>query len=94
MPYTMDDVAVPNPRVLYKELDGEAVLLDLDTETYFGLNETAARFWALLSEGNPLGRAVEVMIEEHEAPPEVLRADLEDLLAALERSGLIRFGRA
>lgn len=94
MTHAMDDVVIPNPRVMIKDLDGEAVLLDLDTETYFGLNETAARFWALISGGLPLGKAVQAMAEEYDASSEVLGRDLEDLLAELDRLGLIRFDRA
>lgn len=91
---SLEDAAIPNPRVLCKELEGEAVLLDLDSETYFGLNETGARFWALLASGSSLGRVLETMGEEYDAPLEVLHRDLEQLLGELERLGLIRVGRA
>ena len=91
---SLDDAAAPNPRVICKQLDGEAVLLDLDTETYFGLNETAARFWTLLAAGNAPRRALETMGEEYDAPGEVLRSDLEELLDELERLGLMRTARA
>ena len=94
MSRSLDDAAIPNPRVVCKELGGEAVLLHLDSETYFGLNETAARFWALLSAGTLPRRAVEAMSEEFDAPAEVLLRDLERLLDEFERLGLLRTDRA
>src|SRR5690606_27195557 len=39
-------------QVMFQELDGEAVLLDLSGEAYFGLNGVGTRIWALM-EGSP-----------------------------------------
>ena len=36
------------PDVVYRELGGEMVLLNLKTGVYFGLNETGAEMWTLL----------------------------------------------
>ena len=38
--------------VAFRELNGEGVLLDLVSGTYFGLNEVGARLWTLLSQNN------------------------------------------
>lgn len=85
---------VASPRVLYKEVDGEAVLLDLDSETYYGLNPAGARFWQLVTTAPSVGDAVEVLLEEYDVPSEVLRRDVEDLLDELLRHGLVQAPRA
>ena len=52
--------AVTNDDTLYTELqDGEAVLLDLDTHAYYGLNVTGARIWQLLTRGFDLAHISE-----------------------------------
>lgn len=84
----------PGAHVLCKEIDGEAVLLDLDTETYFGLNETAARLWALLTTAPTVGRAIETMLEEYEVPRETLEHDVDILVERLVAAGLARVGSA
>ncbi|MEO1692586.1 MAG: PqqD family protein, partial [Cyanobacteria bacterium J06631_6] len=33
---------------LYSEIDSEAVILDVNSGTYFGLNEVSNRIWQLL----------------------------------------------
>ena len=38
----------PHGDVISRMLDGEAVILDLNSGEYFGLNETGARIWELL----------------------------------------------
>jgi len=43
-----DRVAVPS-HVLVRVLDGESVFLNLETERYFGLDETGTRMWQLLT---------------------------------------------
>ena len=49
MTITHEARVLASPRVLYKEVGKEAVLLDLETETYFGLNSAGARRWKLLT---------------------------------------------
>jgi len=38
------------PDVLSQEVDGETVLLNLNSENYFGLDEIGTRIWQLLQE--------------------------------------------
>jgi hypothetical protein len=90
MPMTLDARVVASDRVLYKEVGGEAVLLDLDTETYFGLNAAGSRFWQLLTTASSVGEALDALIVEYDADPEVLRDDVLSLLNALLEKGLLR----
>jgi len=70
------------PDVLFQRVGDEGVLLDLASERYFSLNEVGARFWELLAEDASLARALAVLVQEYEVSDQVLRADLDDLLAA------------
>ncbi len=79
--------------VLWKEIDGEAVLLDLETESYFGLNETAARFWSLATASDTIGEALEKMLEEYDVPREALERDLDAIVARWVELGLARVER-
>ena len=75
--------------VLVQMLEGEAVLLNLNTESYFGLDEVGARMWTLLTESDSIQTAYEVLVEEYDVTPEQLRADLTDLIDRLVEQGLI-----
>jgi len=48
-PTLRDSIIIPDD-VLFRELDGEAVLLNLKTGIYFGLNPVATRMWQLIVE--------------------------------------------
>ncbi len=75
--------------VIAEILDGEAVLLDLDTGKYFALNGTAARAWQLLSERRSVEAVVDTMLSEFDVPREQLEFDVEDLIRRLEAHSLI-----
>jgi hypothetical protein len=76
--------------VVSRVIDGEAVLLDLASGRYLGLNEVATRVWELLGEGKTIGAVRAALLDEFEVPAEVLEGDLEKLFADLLARGLIR----
>ena len=79
-----------SPEVLFRELQGEAVLLDLRSQRYFGLDEVGTRIWQLLAE---LGRREEVLerlLQEFEVDRQTLARDLETFLSRLEGAELIQ----
>jgi len=75
--------------VLAQELDGETVLLDLASESFFGLDEVSTRVWQLLRDGAGRAEIIDRLLEEYEVDREVLERDIEDLLERLAEAGLI-----
>ena len=75
--------------VLFQEVSGETVLLDLASESYFGLDEVGTRIWTLLNEGKTAVEMVAVLLEEYEVERETLEGDVRDLLTALIEAGLL-----
>ena len=76
--------------VVFRELDGEAVILNLDTGIYFGLNEAGTRMWSLLQQEESLQRVFEALRAEYDVASEVLQADLLRLVEQMQEKGLIR----
>ena len=81
--------ATPAPQVLFQELDGEAVLLNLESESYFGLDDVGTRIWQLLVEHAQLGRVYAQMQKEYDVEEDRLRRDILQLVAKLDEAGLI-----
>lgn len=77
------------PDVLFQEVDGEIVLLDLESERYFGLNRTGARIWQLVGEGAAPDAIVDRLQREFEADRAAIARDVEALLDQLLRAGLL-----
>jgi hypothetical protein len=89
-----DGRAFATPRVLCKDLGDESILLDLETETYFGLNAAGTRLWNLLTTGPSIHDAFEVMLEEYDVSPDELERDMGALIDELVARGLLRTGNA
>lgn len=76
--------------VLISGLQGESVILNLNSERYFGLDEVGTRFLTLLSEADSIQTAYDALLEEYDVEPEVLRRDLTALLDELIDNGLVK----
>jgi hypothetical protein len=79
--------------VLFRDLDGESVILNLQTESYFGLDEVGTRMWALLTASDTVQAALDALLEEYETDAGTLRKDLEELIGKLADQGLLEVSR-
>ena len=66
---TFDTVLAHSPEVMFQEVGGEAVLLDLASEQYFGLDPVGTRIWSLIDGDAPLGRIHAALCSEFDAEP-------------------------
>jgi Coenzyme PQQ synthesis protein D (PqqD) len=75
--------------VLVRYLDRECVLLNLETERYFGLDETGTRIWQLVTAASNIDAAFQDLLAEYDVQPELLRANLNELMSRLVENGLL-----
>lgn len=75
--------------VIFRELDGEAVVLNLDTGIYFGLDAVGTRIWRLIEERKALKAVLDTLIDEYDAPPDHLQRDLLAFVERLNTKGLL-----
>ena len=69
--------------------DGESVLLNLDTENYFGLNDSGSRMWELLTGEQTIDAAFMALQEEYDIDPDTLRSDLAAFIDELVEHQLV-----
>jgi hypothetical protein len=86
-------VIVPGS-VLMREVSGESVILDLNSEQYYGLDAVGTRMWAVLTASPSVGAALETLLDEYDVEREVLLRDVTDLLGRLAALGLVEIGGA
>jgi len=80
---------VVNPSVVFRELDGEAVLLNLDSGVYFGLDAVGTRVWTLLLEHGATEPVCAQMEREYDVARGELERDVRRLVHELRQKGLI-----
>jgi len=81
-------VTVP-AHVMVREVQGESVLLNLNSERYFGLDEVGTRMWAALVASASVQAAYEALLCEYDVDAEQLRQNLQELIAKLVENGLL-----
>ena len=84
-----DRVQVPEG-VLISNLQDESVILNLDSERYFGLDNVATRILTVLTNSDSIQSAYESLLAEYEVDRAVLRADLMALIETLLQQGLVQ----
>ena len=81
-------VTVP-PGVMFRDLDGEAVVLELESGRYYGLNETGTRMWLLLQEHGAVEPALRALLAEYDVEEERLREELMSFVETLSVQRLL-----
>lgn len=71
------------------DLNGEAVILNLQSGIYFGLNPVGKRIWELLQTPIAVGEIYQALLEEYDVEPERCQTDLLALLQDLVNRGLV-----
>ncbi|MEZ4728988.1 MAG: PqqD family protein [Caldilineaceae bacterium] len=77
-----------SPNVLFQALQDEAVLLDLASEQYIGLDPVATRLWQLLTEHGDTTVVLNVLLAEYEVDAATLAQDLAAFIEQLCTAGL------
>ena len=75
--------------VILQVIDREALLLKLDDEVAFSLNETGARIGQLIVEGHDLDALVSILAEEYATPRSDVEREVRSLVQALLQKGLL-----
>jgi hypothetical protein len=78
--------------VLAAHLEGEAVLLHMDTKEYFRLNATAACVWKGLERGLDRQALVDELCASFEVEPGLAAEELDRLLGELRERRLLAEG--
>ncbi len=81
-------VAVPED-VLFRELEGEAVLLNLSSEQYFGLDAVGTTMWHALTAGGTVDDACRSLLEIYDVSDDELRTDVQAFVGELAEAGLV-----
>ncbi|MEO1400425.1 MAG: PqqD family protein [Cyanobacteria bacterium J06635_1] len=82
------------PEHVCSDLNGEIVILNLKSGTYFGLNETGALVWNLIKNPKTVDQLRTAILDEYEVEDEVCDRDLTALLQALAEQNLIEVTNA
>jgi hypothetical protein len=83
-----DRVKIPDD-ILISKLQEESVILNLDSERYFGLDDVGTRILSVLTNSDSIEAAYQTLISEYDVDGQSLRHDLLELVENLAAHGII-----
>jgi hypothetical protein len=76
--------------LIWREIDGQVVVLDGRTWDYISVNETGRELWDLLVEGTTRGALVAFLLDNYEVSAEAAEGDVDSFLAMLRDKDLLQ----
>ncbi len=89
MPISLASRVTVPADVMVSKVGEESVILDLNSERYFGLDPVGTSMWEALQANGTVEAAYATLLEEFDVGAEQLRSDLYDLLEKLREHGSI-----
>ena len=74
---------------IFRNLDDETIILNMESNVYCGLNEVGARIWELLKELKSVKAILDTLLEEYEVEIDQCKNELLTLLQDLLDNELI-----
>jgi hypothetical protein len=79
-----------NPNLIASDLDGEKVMLSVETGSYYGLADTGGRLWELLDQPRRIADLCDTMLAEYNVDRAVCEQQTLDFLNHLVKEGLVQ----
>lgn len=84
-----DTIISPVQEQISSELAGEAVLLQLSSGIYYGLNEVGSRIWELIQQPKRFSEVLDTLLEEYDVQPEICKQELTRIVMELRAAELV-----
>lgn len=81
---------INEPHVVAEVIDGEAIVVNLDSGNYFSLRETAASIWQALVAGNTCPDVSRMIGRGYVGEPDAIKAAILTFIERLLKEGLIQ----
>lgn len=78
------------PQQTSGQVDGQVVLLSLESGHYYGMNEHGSRVWELIEEPRAVSEVVARLLGEFDVPRERCEAEVLSFLNALRADRLVQ----
>jgi len=75
--------------VTFEVVADEAILIDINTGTYFSLNEVGTEFWQMLDGEQTIEQHAQTIANKYEVETDIVVADLLELANEMARDDLL-----
>jgi hypothetical protein len=85
----MNPFPTRNPKLAWREIDGEAVIISPEDSHVHQLNETASLIWKSADGKQSADEIAHVVAKSYDVGLAVAKADVDELIEALSTKGLL-----
>ena len=78
-----------NPGLVTAEMDGDIVMMNVETGAYYGLTGLGPQIWAALESPCSSDDLFDHLLPRYEVSAEMLRQDLQVFLTDMQKNGLV-----
>lgn len=86
---TTTTTLMQNPMVISADLDGEAVMMHLESYKYFGLDEIASQIWQMMSQPMSVANLCNQLLSQYNVDRATCERDVLTYLNGLLNDGLL-----
>ena len=80
---------VNTPTVTHETIDGEAVIINLDSGNYYSLVDVGSFIWGLVEKGASASEVQDIVLQNYQANATDVDRGVQDLLVQLQEENLI-----
>jgi hypothetical protein len=85
-----ETVVARNGEIAFRELDGEVVMLSIQTGKYYSLDTVGSRVWELIEKPQSVRAVCEELVKEYEVDLTTCEADVLAFLGKLAADDLVK----
>lgn len=89
----MNNYFVDSDKIVWRSIDGEAVIMNLDSGYYYSLNRIGTQVWQMLSERKDVPQIVASIEKQFSVPRARIEKDVKSILKELNKERLISKGK-
>ena len=82
-------IVTRNPATAWRTIEGEAVILSMDTKVFRGLNAVGSRVWELIDGRRSVDEIARQIVEEFQVAPADAARDVSAFIEQLLAKGLV-----
>ena len=80
---------INSPSIVNETIDGEAVMINLDTGSYYSADKIGAVIWTWIDEGRSIGEILSLLTERYDGAPAEIESAVRSFIQSLCSESLI-----
>lgn len=88
-PFPLNTLIIRNPDLIATDMDGDTVMMSIESGEYYGIGGVGSRVWALLANPASVAQIVQTICAEYEVDDAACEADMLKFVGELFESRLV-----